>query len=173
MPSTRYTRLTTLLVQAAFCSLVLLGSSPAFGLDGKTTPASWLAQRLAPLAEGVTPAAMAHAVLRAVTAPGTAGEVIDEAARAMARIDGDALAASCRCLVTHDLRGGLGAIAAPTLVGVGELDAETPLSYAERLAAEIPGARLEIVPGAGHLSNVERPETVNALIAGFLAEVGG
>ena len=38
---------------------------------------------------------------------------------------------------------------------------ETPLSYAEALAAGIPGARLQIIPGAGHISNLEAPEAVN------------
>ena len=38
---------------------------------------------------------------------------------------------------------------------------ETPLSYAEALAAGIRGTRLQIVPGAGHISNLEAPEAVN------------
>ena len=41
-------------------------------------------------------------------------------------------------LPDHDVRDRLGAIAAPTLVVVGELDEETPLAYSEALAAGIP-----------------------------------
>jgi 3-oxoadipate enol-lactonase len=149
-------------------SLALLDSSPAFGLDGGTTAEGWLAIRLDPLRRGISPAEMAPAVLRGVAGPHAPRGAIDEAVRAMARIPAPGLAAACRCLVTHDLRGRLGGIAAPTLVAVGELDTETPPAYAERLAAEIPDAQLAVVPGAGHLANLEQPARVNALLAAFL-----
>ncbi len=75
-----------LLHPARVRSLALLDTSPAFGLDGATTPESWLEARLAPLARGVTPANMAPAVLRGVAGPHVSDEVIAEAALAMARI---------------------------------------------------------------------------------------
>jgi 3-oxoadipate enol-lactonase len=62
-------------------------------------------------------------------------------------------------------------IEAPALVLVGEDDTETPPAYAASLAAGLPDARLSIIPDAGHLSNLEAPETVNQLLATFLAEV--
>ena len=62
----------------------------------------------------------------------------------------------------------LGRIAVPTLVLVGEEDAATPLACAERLAAGIAGARLVVVPGAGHSSPVEQPARVTAALAAFL-----
>ena len=42
---------------------------------------------------------------------------------------------------------------------------------ARRIAGGIPGAQLEIVPAAGHVSTVEQPDKVTELIAGFLEEV--
>ena len=66
----------------------------------------------------------------------------------------------------------LGAIAVPTLVLVGSDDALTPPSMAEKLARGIPGARLVTIEGAGHLSNLERPEAFNAALRYFLQEVG-
>ena len=36
------------------------------------------------------------------------------------------------------------------------------------MAAVIPGARLEIIPGAGHLSNLEQPVRFNAVLTQFL-----
>ena len=45
---------------------------------------------------------------------------------------------------------------------VGERDTETPPSYAEAIAARIPGAELVVGPGAGHLLNLEDPATVDA-----------
>ncbi|MFM7551574.1 MAG: 3-oxoadipate enol-lactonase, partial [Actinomycetota bacterium] len=58
----------------------------------------------------------------------------------------------------------LGGIAVPTLVVVGSLDEETPPAYAEALAAGIPGARLEVLAGAGHFTPVEAPAALGALL---------
>ena len=38
------------------------------------------------------------------------------------------------------------------------------------MARAIPGARLEVIPEAGHISNLEQPERVTALLEAFLAE---
>ena len=94
---------------------------------------------------------------------------MDEAIAAMERIPSAGLAAAARCLVTHDVRDGLRDIAAPTLVVVGEHDEETPPTYARYLAEHIPGARLAVVAGAGHISNLEQPDAVNRLLLEFLA----
>ena len=60
-------------------------------------------------------------------------------------------------------------IAVPTLVVVGESDALIPLDVAEAMAKAIPGARLEVVPAAGHVANLENPEVFNRVFADFLS----
>lgn len=149
-------------------TLVLLDTSPAFGLDG-TRPEDWLQQRLAPLGEGQSPAEMAPAVLAAISGPHVTDQQLDQAVAAMSRIPPEALAAACRTLVTHDTRDRLGEIRCPTLVAVGEHDDETPLDYSIVLHEGIPGSRLEVVTGAGHLANLEAPDAVNELIRGLWA----
>jgi 3-oxoadipate enol-lactonase len=62
----------------------------------------------------------------------------------------------------------LGEIGAPTLVVVGTEDLDDIKSIAEKLAAEIPGARLATIEGAGHLPSLERPDELNALLLEFL-----
>ena len=59
-------------------------------------------------------------------------------------------------------------ITVPTLVIVGADDVPTPVEKARRIAARIPGARLEIVPDAGHSSTVEQPEAITKLLRDFL-----
>jgi pimeloyl-ACP methyl ester carboxylesterase len=63
--------------------------------------------------------------------------------------------------------------AGPALVVVGEHDAVTPPEKARQLADLISGARLEILPGAGHLSNQEQPERFNEVLDQFLASMTG
>jgi pimeloyl-ACP methyl ester carboxylesterase len=73
----------------------------------------------------------------------------------------------------HDSTGLLPLLAGlPALVIVGEEDVLTPPDAARRMAAAIPGARLVVVSGAGHLPPVERPTETTAAILDFLRVVG-
>lgn len=59
-------------------------------------------------------------------------------------------------------------VAAPTLVVVGTADLDDMRAVAEKLAREIPGARLETIAGAGHLPSLETPTELNRLLLDFL-----
>jgi pimeloyl-ACP methyl ester carboxylesterase len=59
-----------------------------------------------------------------------------------------------------DSRTALEHVAVPTLVIVGEADAITPPAMAREMAEIIPGARLAVISGAGHLSTLEQPGAV-------------
>lgn len=67
-----------------------------------------------------------------------------------------------------DSRPGLPEITAPTLLIWGDGDGITSLEQHEEMAALIPGARLAVIAGAGHLPMLEEPEQVAALVAGFI-----
>lgn len=69
---------------------------------------------------------------------------------------------------SHDAADRLGAITAPTLVLHGGDDALLPARNAELLATAVPGARLELLPGAGHFFAWEQPETTARLVLGHL-----
>jgi pimeloyl-ACP methyl ester carboxylesterase len=66
-----------------------------------------------------------------------------------------------------DLREVLPRIAVPTLLLWGEQDARSPLSVARDFQAAIPDAELVVIPDAGHVSNLERPEQVNDAVRAF------
>jgi pimeloyl-ACP methyl ester carboxylesterase len=70
-----------------------------------------------------------------------------------------------------DSRPTLGELRVPTLVLVGAEDVLTPPAESEAMAAAVPGARLEVVPRAGHLSNLEQPAAVSRALAAFLASL--
>jgi pimeloyl-ACP methyl ester carboxylesterase len=67
-----------------------------------------------------------------------------------------------------DATPGLGDIAVPTLVLVGEEDHVTPVAAATTLAEGIPGAELVVLPDVGHVSNLEGPHAFTMALAGFL-----
>jgi len=56
----------------------------------------------------------------------------------------------------------------PTLVVVGRGDRSRPVHEADLMAKAIPGARLEIIEAAGHISNLEQPAHVLGLLEDFL-----
>ena len=64
------------------------------------------------------------------------------------------------------------AIRVPTLCLGGSEDGSTPPELVGELASLIPGARFEVIEGAGHLPCVEAPEALAGLIGGFLKETG-
>ena len=68
-----------------------------------------------------------------------------------------------------DRTGLLGSIAVPTLVVAGADDTLTPPSDAEAMASAVPDAELVVIPGAGHLTPIERPDDVTAALEGWLA----
>jgi pimeloyl-ACP methyl ester carboxylesterase len=58
-------------------------------------------------------------------------------------------------------------IAVPTLLIWGELDARSPLSVARQFAHAIPDTQLVVIPGCGHVSNLEQPEQFNEAVREF------
>jgi len=149
-------------------SLSLMATSPKFGLDG-TQPDEWRAARLAALDAGEEPIDFAPGVLRAIAGPGISDDALAGQVAAAARVPSSGLRVSIEVLVTHDSRPLLGSIDTPTMVLVGALDGETPVEYAQALAGPIAGSMLHVVPGAGHLLNVEAPSTVNELLMAHVA----
>ena len=62
------------------------------------------------------------------------------------------------------------AIRCPTLVVIGALDRMTPVKAGGALAAAIPGARAELVAGAGHMMMGEAPDATLALLRTMLPD---
>lgn len=62
-------------------------------------------------------------------------------------------------------------ISVPTLIVVGDEDVITPPDQARAMHAAIPGSSLEVLEGAGHASNMERPAAFNHVLGEFLARL--
>ncbi len=69
----------------------------------------------------------------------------------------------------EDLHDVLAHIRVPTLLVYGDTDVRAPLNVAEDLHAAISGSRLVVLPGTGHLCNIEAPEQFNSEVRNFLA----
>jgi pimeloyl-ACP methyl ester carboxylesterase len=62
-------------------------------------------------------------------------------------------------------------VTCPAQIIVGELDIPTPPSDAKLMVDWMPNARLTIIPGAAHLSNLERPDPFNDTVRSFVADI--
>ena len=98
-----------------------------------------------------------------------------EAREELARIMSDFHPLGFRLMATAlaraDTRDLLPTIRVPTLLVWGDADARSPLTVAHQMHDAIPGARLAVIPGAGHVSNLEHPAQFNAEVRDFCLPV--
>jgi 3-oxoadipate enol-lactonase len=138
-------------------------------------PAEGWTQRAATVREAGSPEAVADAVIARWFTEPFVRERPDVVARHRAMIadtSAEGYAGCCEAIAIMDLRPGLGGIVAPTLVIAGQQDPATPPEHARAIAAGIPGAMLQILDPAAHLSSVERSADVTPLIVDHLARGG-
>ena len=69
-------------------------------------------------------------------------------------------------LLDFDLCHAMSALTVPTTVAVGTSDRITPVSCSELIHASLPSSELVVWPDAGHVTPLERPAEVVALVAG-------
>ncbi len=79
----------------------------------------------------------------------------------------DAFCRSSQALIEHDSADRIGAISAPTLVTVGQLDLCLPERFSQELVQRIPNARLKVIAESGHQPFQEFPEDYNRLLDDF------
>lgn len=154
--------------------LILWGTSAAFGRkpDGSVSPAwqaDFIAQRTAPLDAGQSMADIAAVLLARMVGPRAHAHSIAQAQACMAAISPSTYRRALAALVTFDQTANLPAIAVPTLLIAGERDPNASPSAMQAMARAIPGSEYAVLPGIGHLQNLEAPGEFNALVLDFLA----
>jgi 3-oxoadipate enol-lactonase len=112
--------------------------------------------------------AMAEARVDVLLAQPADPAVRREVVETMARIDPAAYRVGAEAVWLADQRERAAAIDAPTLVLCGLEDKVTPPSLSESLTQLVPGARMQLIPRAGHIGNLEKPEAFNRAVADFI-----
>jgi 3-oxoadipate enol-lactonase len=147
--------------------LVLVSTTP--GARGHAMPARTVALMLeAPL---LAPAVALRRFVENALGPAAGPELIERivAYRTANPPDPGGWQAQAAAGATFDALDRIGRIAAPTLVVHGTEDFVVDSRNGELLAQSIPGARLELLPGCGHLASWEEPERFATLVREFLA----
>ena len=145
--------------------LVLVDTQAGADSDEKKQERATVAQKV--LSEGVY--FVADGMLPKLFAKNADTELLDRWHAILSATEARGVAAALHAMASRpDSRESFGDIRVPTLVVVGEEDAITPPELSKEMAAGIAGARLEIVPGAGHMVPVEAPAVFNDILADFL-----
>ncbi len=97
-------------------------------------------------------------------------DLVEEFVRSASALPRDALirAAVAVAIDAPDILARLGGVTVPALVICGREDRGYPPALSEHMARALPGARLEWIEGAGHLSPMERPDEVNRVLVPFV-----
>jgi pimeloyl-ACP methyl ester carboxylesterase len=113
------------------------------------------------------PSALAARWLPSLLPESAPPELADEIAAVIADCRPAMLGLMAQGMGSTDQRDLLPHIDVPTLLLWGEADQRSPLSVAEQFREASPGARLVVIPEAGHMSNMEQPERFNAVVRRF------
>jgi 3-oxoadipate enol-lactonase len=131
--------------------------------------------RMAQIARDSGPGAIAAAMLPSLLSDRTLDQRPEVALRVREMMTGTSaetlVAALAGMAARRDSVSDLPGMDVPAMVLVGEEDRLTPPDAARAMAQRLPRARLEVIPGTGHVSNLEDPAAFNALLAGFLDSI--
>lgn len=100
--------------------------------------------------------------------PDTPKPTYEELAESIAEVEPEAYIQTLRAIFETEFTEELSKVDVPTLVLISDEDTVTPEHHSEMIRDGIEGARLIMIKGAGHLSNLDRPEDFNAALEGFL-----
>jgi pimeloyl-ACP methyl ester carboxylesterase len=118
---------------------------------------------------------IADAMLPKLLAPATHAEqpqIVRRVREMILNTDPHGAASALRGMaVRSDQTKRLREIDCPVLIIVGSLDCITPPADSELMHREISGSRLEVIKGASHVSNLERPAEFNRALGKFLGEL--
>ena len=129
----------------------------------------FLALRRAPLLAGKTPAEIAPKVVDGLVGRAGTPETRARLEASLSALHPESYLKTLETVTRYEPILDGASVAVPCMVVVGGDDRLTPVPASETLAAFLPGARLEVIPDAGHLSNIEAPEAFNALLLDFLS----
>lgn len=95
-------------------------------------------------------------------------QVIDKARRMILGTSAGGYISCTAALKQLDYLRRLGNIAKPVLYIAGELDGGAPVAAMREMADATPGSRFEVISGAAHIGNMEKPSAYNRLLGDFL-----
>jgi pimeloyl-ACP methyl ester carboxylesterase len=165
------------LMAASFCRrpkesrvsrLVLASPAAGYGAMAEEARARKTEERLAAMVR-LGPAGLAQERATALLSPSASAGAVEKIRAVMRNLRPDGYAQAVRMLGQADIFADAPRITLPSLVLCGSADTVTPEAGCRRVAAAIPGAIYETLPGLGHASYVEDPARFDAALRRFIS----
>src|ERR1700722_3861856 len=160
-------------------SVCLYATSP--GLAQPETPEAlqaarerardFMARRIGPLDAGKTMRDMAESLLDQLLSPRPSEAARAAEIKSISSVPPSVYRDAMRCILSFDGTAIVPKIDLPTLVIAGGEDRTIASAIVEAMARQIRGSRFEIIPGVGHLANLEDPPAFNRILSDFLDSV--
>ena len=130
--------------------------------------AEFIRLRQAPLKAGKEPRDIADALVESLVAPGADDRARRQLWESIAALHKDSYLKTIEASLSFDRSAEIDRIGVPTLLIYGEHDRLTPPAIGRALHDRIAGSEFVEIEGAGHLTNIERPEAFNEPLLAFL-----
>ena len=151
-------------------TLTLCDSLPGFSHLSDEQRREFIRLRQEPLLAGKEPKDIAPAVAKSLLGKSPQPGAFERLVASMSALHKESYLKTIASLANYTRVLELEAITQPTHVVVGDEDTLTPPATSREMARRIPGARLTVIEGAGHLTNIEQPEAFNRAVLGFVTE---
>lgn len=142
-----------------------------YGFANALTPdkqREYIELRERPLREGKTFADLAPRLIASLVSPNCDPDVRDELRRSIEALRVEPYLKTLRASTTYDQADTLTTLTMPIQLIFGSEDALTPPTIGADMLALLTDATLDVLDGAGHLSNLEAPDAFNRVLARFL-----
>ena len=149
-------------------TLVLCDCFSSFGNTlTKEERVDFLRLRQKPLLDGKTFEDLAPELVDSLLSSNCTPEVRQELIDSIHLLRKDSYLKTLEATQLFDRTAELPKMTMPVMLIYGSEDRLTPPDFGKQMVEQINGARLEVIDGAGHLSNLEAPDEFNSLIVGF------
>lgn len=155
-------------------SMVIAASFPSFGQSlTAEQQQEFMRKRREPLQSGASVSEMAHALLGSLLAVGASVAAREEAMRSITQLRPASYLKVLEATLDFDRTCALARSRCPTLLLYGECDPLVTPRSGQEVCRLVPHAQAHVIPGVGHLLNLEAPAVFNALVDDFLRQVDG
>lgn len=150
-------------------SLFLCNTNAGIGRDySAAQKEEFVRLRKTPLIEGRTLKELVPGMLAVLLGAGPSPAAVEAITDSLLRLHPASYVKAIEAIIAFDCADVLPTISVPVHLVAGNEDRVTPLATMEVMQAAIPGAVLDVITPAGHLSNLEQPERFNEILLGFL-----
>ena len=149
-------------------TLVLADTNSGFGATDQRAQEEFVARRLRPLEAGITMEEFGKQIVETLVARDAITEARATMMASYCMVRRACYVQALRAVMATDFRPIHPRIKVPALVVVGSEDRVTPLAESASLVRAIAGAEQVVIPGSGHMANLEKPGEFNSAVVAFL-----